>query len=454
MTAIRVRKSHFQGSGKVFGREPGNLAEIVRGLAIDNARSKLASTVVADFTDNTTGVSAGEVVDLVLPTAPFNAVSAGGATRTAFNTAIGKFKNASSSMAAHLNRVRARLGLEPMSWATGTVTAGTLPAQDKSVATTNGATSLNYESGRTAMLKAKQNMRKLVRGFNEVMVAVGIPPIESALSGEAGGSGYDLVAIADAAADTDSPAGSTAISKAVIDTFLDSAADNFASLAAYWNMAMVQAGLSDLTDNSGGTGAGETMAALGHPFTAHQDVATNSSPVADFNTELPKIENNFADLALRINTLGLLHGLGPLLVDSTGGTANTTLEVIDDTLTAVDGSTDSTLSKASADVTFGEMADNFATLVVAVNVLCEVHGVLPLVDAGDGEADADGELIALTDGVGVDNGAEATGTADADIDAALDVVTDNLATVAAKLNAMTGSGLELEAHPLHVVAVE
>jgi hypothetical protein len=451
MTAIRVKPFHFTGAGKVHGRDADALGAIVRGLAIDLARDKAATAAIADLTDNTTGVAAASVVDLVLPTAVFDASSAGGAQRAGFNTAIGKFENAGAVLGDHLNKLRARLGLELVSWASGTISsAATLPAQDKSVSTASGSSALNYESGRTAMAAAKANLRKLVRAFNECMVALGWPKVTDGLTGSFG-DGYALAAIADADADAD---GETAISKTVADTFLDSLADNLATLAAYWNLRMAGAGLSDLTDNSGGSAAGDTIAEIEQSFTAHQDGTDDSSPVADFNTELPKIENNFADLALRVNTLAAFHGLDPLLVDSTGGTADATLEVIDDTLTAVGGGSSSTLSKATADVTFGQIADNFATLVAAVNQLCAVHGLTELDDGSGGEADADGELVALTNGTGVDNSAAATGTSDAEVDAALDVVTDNFATIAAKLNAMTGSGLEIEAQPLHVVAVE
>jgi hypothetical protein len=457
MMAIRVKPFHFSGAGKVHGRDADALGAIVRGLAIDHARAKAASATIADLTDNTTGVAAASVVDLVLPTAAFDASSAGGATRTDFNTAIGKFENAGAVLGDNLNKLRARLGLELVSWASGTIAAAaTLPAQDKSVNTTSGATALNYASGRTAMAAAKANLRKLVRAFNECMVALGFPKVTDALSGPFG-DGYILVAIADADADDQTGTandGKTAISKTVADTFLDSLADNLATLAAFWNVRMGQAGLTDLTDNSGGSAAGDTIAEIDQSFTAHQDGTDDSAPATQFNTELAKIENNFADLALRINTLAVFHGLGTLLADSTGGTANTTIEVIDDTLTAVGGTSDTTLSKASADVTFGQIADNFATLVEAVNELCPLHGLTELDDGSGGEASASGTLVALTDGVGVDNSAAATGTANAEVNAALDGVTDNLATIAAKLNAMTGSGLEIEAHPLHVVAVE
>jgi hypothetical protein len=457
MTATRVKPFHFSGAGKVHGRDADALAAIVRGIAIDLAREKAATAAIGDLTDNTTGVAAASIVDLVLPMAVFDASSAGGAQQSGFNTAIGKFENASAVLGNHLNELRARLGLELVSWASGTIaSAGTLPAQDKSVSTASGSSALNYESGRTAMLLAKQNLRKLVRAFNECMVALGWPKLADALTGEFG-DGYALVAIADAGADDQTGTaddGKTAISKTVADTFLDSLADNLATLAAYWNIRMGGAGLADLTDNSGGSGAGDTIAEIDQSFTAHQDGTDDSAPVADFNTELAKIENNFADLALRVNTMAAFHGLGTLLVDSTGGTSDATLEVIDDTLTAVGGGSSSTLSKATADVTFGQIADNFATLVAAVNELCAVHGLTELDDGSGGEADADGELIALTNGTGVDNSAAATGTANAEVNAALDVVTDNFATIAAKLNAMTGSGLEIEAQPLHVVAVE
>jgi hypothetical protein len=228
---IRVSPSHFSGHGKVFTREADGLAAIVRGLAIDHARIKVATANPADFTDNSTGVVAGEVVDLILPTAAFDASAAGGADQAELNGAIDDAEDAMAVVAEHLNDVRALVGLTALTYAGTVAVADTIPAMTKSVATANGASAVEFAEGMTRLAPVKNNLRVLVRAFNETMVACGIDPNADGLTG-AFDNDYDLSAVADAAASAD---GSDSIAKTVADAFLDSLADNIASLATYWN---------------------------------------------------------------------------------------------------------------------------------------------------------------------------------------------------------------------------
>lgn len=444
MPAIKVTRDYFSGTSKLFGT--GGLGEVIRGLAVDHARIKLEIAAIGDLTDNTTGVAALSVVDQVLPTAVFDASAAGGATRTEFNTAIGKFEDAGKVLVNAFNDARARLGLPLLSAASGAeAAADTIPAQDKSVNTTSGATSLNYTAGRTAMQKAKDNLHRLVRGLNDIRVAVGHEKLATALSGSLP-SDYALVTIADAAADAD---GATAISKAVADTFLDSLADNLATIAASWNDAMFQTGLSDLTDSSGGTPAAglavNTIPALA------AGAATTSSPKAGFDTRLGVIEGNLSDLCARMNLLRARYGLAKY-TDSTGVTPDTTLAAQNAALAAVDGSTGTdAVDGATARTRMQTIHNALSSLAVGINELCGFFGIDELTDAlvGSTLSTTIANIAATGTGVGQDVTPDAT-LLDSAVDTWLTTCAHNVATLATKLNAMTGVGSPNQ--PLGVVA--
>jgi len=423
MTAIRLTTAaQFFIPPKVF--------DLFKGIAIDLARGKVQDAGVPDLTDNSTGTAGSSFADLSVPSAKFDATSAGGATLTDWNTAVTKIENAGKVLVNSFNNVRARVGLPVMSAASGTqASADTIPAQDLSVAETSGATSLAFTSGRAAMLVAKDNISKLAMALNEILRAIGHSAVTQNLTGDM--LSYSLAAIPAASADTD---GSSAVSKAVADAFLLASANNLATIAAAWNAAMAQGGWSDLTDNSGGS-ASEAVAAMG-TITGYTTAGTDLSPKADWDTEVPKWRNNFADLTARINELRAYNSLSTI-VDGSGGTANTTVEVVSVDLTAVDGVGNTGLDAASALTTWNAVKNNVATLVAAINELCPYYGVGTLTDGSGGTA-ASATVAMAASGTGVD-GTALSGVADTEVDANLVTLADAFATMAAKLNAMTGT---------------
>jgi len=420
-------------SAASFFMHPKEFA-VLKGIAVDLARLKIENAGVGDLTDNSTGTAASSFADMVVPSAPFNAVSAGGATRTAWNTAVGKIEDAGKVLSNSFNNARVRIGRELFSAASGTqASADTIPAQDLTVATTSGVTSLDYAEGRAAMIVAKDNISKLANGLNEILRALGAAPYTNNLTGNM--IGYALAAIPSAAA---SATGASAISKAAADAFLTAAADNLATIAQAWNNVMVQTGWTDLTDNSGGS-ASETIAALG-TITPYTTAGTDLAPKAGFDTEIAKWRNNFSDLLLRINELRAYHGLSAV-TDSGAGTGNTTLEAILVDLTAVDGTGNNGLAAASALTTWNAVKNNVATVVAAVNDLCPLFGLTELTDSSGGTADVSDPItvVAMADtGAGVD-GTSLSGVADTEVDANLSDLRDAFASIAAKVNAMTGT---------------
>lgn len=238
MPAIKVTKKSFAGSARLYGEN--GLGAVIRGLAIDNANLKLQVAQVLDLTDNTTGTASGTtLVDLVVPSAAFDATSAGGAQLTAFNAALVKYENAGKVLTNALNLARTRLGLSLPTAATGTeATASTIPAQDKTVATASGTSAVDYVTGRAAMVKAKANLRALAASMNEVLVAIGQAPL-TINTKDAYPQSMNLVAVTAASA---SATGASAVSKAAADAFLTGLANNLATMAAKWNASMNQGG--------------------------------------------------------------------------------------------------------------------------------------------------------------------------------------------------------------------
>lgn len=234
MPAIKVTQEYFGSSARLYG--PNGLGAVIRGLAIDHARIKLQLAAVPDLVDNTTGVAGTKVVDVPIPSAAFNATSVNGTQLTAFNASLVKFENAGKVLVNSISNARTRLGLAAITAATGTqVTADTIPAQDKTATAGTGTAAVDYVTGRAAMLKAKQNLQRLVWAANEVLVAVGATPIPTSLL--VATSGANLVALTAATA---SATGASSISLAAGTAFLDAIANDLAQLASKWNAAMTQ----------------------------------------------------------------------------------------------------------------------------------------------------------------------------------------------------------------------
>ena len=190
-----------------------------------------------------------------------------------------------------------------------------------------------------------------------------------------------------------------------------------------------------LTDNSGGIAAANLVA---NPApVAAAGAATTSAPKAGFDTELGKIANNIADLALRAN---LLLGQNDMaaLTDSSGGTASTTLEALAADLTAVDGSSGTAaLDEASARLRMAAVNNALSSLGAAVNDLAVIYGVVPLADLIGGTVGTTIPAIAATAG-----GVGGTGPVtmlDVAVDAWLVINRNNVASLAGKLNAMVGT---------------
>lgn len=248
MAAIIVKKGNFTGAGNLYAAgNPGDatLDNVIRGLAVDNARLKLQVSGILDFTDNSTGTAGASLVNLVDTPALFNASSAGGASLSGLNTAIGKVKNAQKVVANALNLARTALGLVSITASEGTeAAASTIPALDKTVTSTSGTSAVSFLSYVAAAYAMKSNQRKLLRALNEVLVANGSDKVLAAFLGSVSDD-FTLLAIPAGAAGLASP-NSKSVAVADANTFLTDLANNYATMAAKWNAAMTQSTVGPL----------------------------------------------------------------------------------------------------------------------------------------------------------------------------------------------------------------
>lgn len=417
----------------------------LQGLAVGLARSRLEASGVPDLTDNSTGTAGTSLADVPIPASAFDASAAGGTQLTALNTSIGKIENAGRVLVNSFNKVRAIVGLPLLTAANGTeAAANTIPAQDTSATAASGTSSVDFESAIAAMKVAAGNVGILAHGLSQIRAAIGEPAVvSSAYRGH-----FTSLALADIPTVVAATDGSSSVATAAATSFLAAVANNLATLAALWNQMFNQGSFSTLTDSTGGTSS-TGLVANASPAPAN-GAATTSAPKAGFDTQLAAINDGFGELVSTMNVLRNFYDLAPY-TDSTGVTANGTLSAVSNSLTAVDGSTGtSAVDEVTALARMVTVKNNMSSLAVGINDLVGFVGVPSLTDALGGTASTTIAAVAAT-GTGV-GGATGTPTLlNADVDTWLGHARDNLATLAAKLNAIIGAA-EVSMKPLTVVA--
>ncbi len=204
-----------------------------------------------------------------------------------------------------------------------------------------------------------------------------------------------------------------------------------------------------LTDDSGGTSGGNTVAAIPSSFVATAASGSNLAPKAGFDTQWADAVNAISTLAAYTN---VLLGLVPAwtVTDDTGGTSGSgTVGAISATLTAV-GVSSSSLAAAEASVMAAGWQADFSELIFAVNKLCVATGTTPLTDStGASSILRTGTLAALPANSGTaGSGLTADSVTNTAAEAWLTAARNAVATVAAKLNAIvahSGNYLSLPA---------
>lgn len=212
-----------------------------------------------------------------------------------------------------------------------------------------------------------------------------------------------------------------------------------AALAQENARSRVSAGsVTDLTDNSGGTAAsGNALATVPSPVTVAQDGVELLAPKAAFDTQIGLIEDAHEEIGVKASEIIALIASGSREVSSISAAAGA-----DDTIaaitTALTGSAAARLGVPAADgIAQIVQARNIqATLAAAINWLRVAQGLAPITDNSGGHAFiSDSEWGALPD-------AAATGTAaaagensltEASVEASLDALNNNIASMAAAL---------------------
>ena len=374
MTAIIVKKNDFSGAGKVYDAGPQGLAAIIRGLAIDNARTLINAASIASVTDNSTGTAATmlTVAGIIAPSGVYNAVSAGGAQTAALNTALVALRSAQASMASTINKVATKLGLPAVSWDEGTNTYNVIPAMTLVGTTANGSTAVNYSSFVNAASIAIANLHCLFLAMNKVLVALGLRPIPgtflqsyvSAQTIDLAGNNLNMVVIPAVVSDTTSAnpgaqvhtayenflsgnsfngantynglvqstdyvAGTNSVKLADATLFLQDMANNYATLAAVWLAMQTLTGPAAITDSTGGTASvtepGPTLVpVVATPLVGYVDVAGASASASALNTLFGTYQNAFSSIQAKLNVYNNYEAY-PAIPDGSGGSVSGTL---------------------------------------------------------------------------------------------------------------------------------
>lgn len=227
---IKVSKNSFAGHRHLFGKN--GLGDTIKNIVIQSARIRLGDQSANVFTDNSTGTNTVQQ-SLVIPSAAINVVAGNlGATLSALNAALGRVSNADKVMGDYVNLVRAKLGLTALTISAGTAAvAGTIPAQDKTVAGANSTAVADFASSVTQLSVAKSNWLILLEAANECLVALGKPAVALA---NVSSISFTMPAIGTVSAS----AGTLGLSVVDANAFLLAHANNVANLAASWNTNM------------------------------------------------------------------------------------------------------------------------------------------------------------------------------------------------------------------------
>lgn len=189
------------------------------------------------------------------------------------------------------------------------------------------------------------------------------------------------------------------------------------------------AGISDLTDNSGGTASGtDALVALSTSLTNAANSGTNLAQKASTETSLSAAKDALKELATKANEYATKLGLDNLTWNGGGTSADGTIGSIGVTVTA-----DTTGAKATeTNAIFAAL--NVATykLGVLVNKLATATGATTL-----SLTDIQTTFSSTVSTLSTDTGTAADpGLTKAAVDAELVKVRNNVATIAAKLNAL------------------
>jgi hypothetical protein len=292
------------------------------------------------------------------------------------------------------------------------------------------------------MFALRNNFSTVLRQANSVLVALGYSALKDNSGGVPDMSGtINTTDTPAASAGTGTPVGTTSISDTVMDAFLNNLADNIATLAAYINDVIGAPSTTTVTDSSGGTAStalSPVLAALTLP-TVVSGSATVNSPKAGFDTEIAIHENAAAELLTRLSPiLGRTENKRP--VDNTGSAANGTIEAMSVNLTAVDGSLGTGVEGVSGRDRITKIAQNYSTIAAKYNLVAAAYGEAQITNSF-GSAFAAPTADTLQDIAATAASSASSCLLDTEVDAALVVLRNAVATLAAQINKLIGANV-------------
>lgn len=196
-------------------------------------------------------------------------------------------------------------------------------------------------------------------------------------------------------------------------------------------------GVADITDSSTGS-AGASFAAVA-ALTPSAVSGTNAAQKAALETAYGTVRDGLKEIVAQVNLVRAKVPAFSALTDSMGGTAaDGTIGAIGNALTGV---STSMAAAAGAQSVLDVLASRTSQAVYFVNELCYATGLTPLVDSSGSDKAFSTTFAAVstdtgTAASGADTGANAIALV-AEANARLGVLKDAIASMAAKLNAMT-----------------
>lgn len=178
--------------------------------------------------------------------------------------------------------------------------------------------------------------------------------------------------LTNAATDVENEAasGSSLADKTTAEAALSDSADALATLFAKANTAATALGIATVTDNGGGSGGGDTLAAMATSVTG----AATGVQATEWNAAVDAINNAYYVCGSLVNKLATATGTATMSLASIGGnTYGATVAAL-----STDGGTaaDPGVSKADADAALAIFANNAATIAATLNDV--IDGVSPL----------------------------------------------------------------------------
>ena len=224
-----------------------NVLDALKTLAVNTSRAIVEALTIAPITNSSGGTPAGALV--AVPTQLSKVALSGTnlASRTAFNTAIGKVNNAHAVLAAYLSANGfTAIGFPALSGFNGTVaTPGTIAALDLTVGAgiDGSASNSMLRSDFNAVITRQRNIgATLTKVYDTLAVSLGVATVPNANLGKADSAylGYAGTTAATAVG-AGAVATSDLTSKAAADAALAAMANNIATLATKINTILLAA---------------------------------------------------------------------------------------------------------------------------------------------------------------------------------------------------------------------